>query len=81
MPNKTLTFKTDILPYSSEGYNIGDSTNKWKVNGYVVSAAAEKNVTDNTTPTAPNSSDQNLITGRTLYNAIASESEIDALFN
>lgn len=44
MPNKTITFKTDILPYTSEGYNIGDATHKWKVNGYVVAAAAAKSV-------------------------------------
>ena len=80
MPNKTKTFRTDILPYSSGDFNLGDSTHQWKVNGLTIADAAEKSVTDNTTSTAPSSTDVNLITGRTLYNAIASAAEIDALF-
>ena len=43
-------------------------------------AAATKGVTDNTTAKAPSSSDTNLITGRTLYYAIASTADINALF-
>ena len=43
-------------------------------------AAAAKGVTDKTSAAAPSSTDTNLITGRTLYYAIASTSEIDALF-
>ena len=44
MPNKALTFKTDILPYSDRNFNLGNLSVKWKVNGYVVSSASEKNV-------------------------------------
>ena len=38
-------------------------------NGYTLGAACAKGVTDNTSATAVTSSDTNLITGRTLYNA------------
>lgn len=48
--------------------------------GHIGSAVAV-GITDNTTSSAPSSTDSNVITGRTLYNAIASTSEIDALFN
>ena len=80
MPNKTLTFKMDILPDSDGDFNLGSIAKKWIINGYTLTEACAKNITDNTTSTAPSSSDTNLITGRTLYNAIASTSEINALF-
>ena len=44
MMNKTITFKTDILPYSDEDYSIGNESLRWKVNGYVISEAAKKQV-------------------------------------
>lgn len=47
--------------------------------GHIASAEAV-GITDVTTATAPSSSDTNLITGRTLYNAIASTAEIEAMF-
>lgn len=44
--NKTITLKTDVLPYSDQDYSLGNQSLKWKVNDYVVSAAAEKEVDD-----------------------------------
>lgn len=44
--NKTVTLKTDVLPYSDKDYSLGNQSLKWKVNDYVVSAAAEKEVDD-----------------------------------
>ena len=72
--------------YTFDGtYNA--STNKAATVSTITTAigalgsAASKDVTDNTSAAAPSSTDTNLITGRTLYNAIASNAEIDALFS
>lgn len=72
------TYKTTDFTYnpSTKALNTGGT-----VNGYSLNAASEKSVTDNTSSVAPSSTDTNLITGRTLYNAIASTSEVDALFD
>jgi hypothetical protein len=71
------TKKSSSLTYnpSTKALSTGGT-----VDGYTLAAASAKSVTDNTTSTAPSSSDQNLITGRTLYNAIASDVEVDNLF-
>ena len=45
-----------------------------------IASAESVGITDHTTATAPDSTDTNLITGRTLYNAIASTAEIEAMF-
>lgn len=51
-------------------------------NGYTLAAACAKGVTDNTTETAISSSDTNLITGRTLYNAgYSKEYEIELFYD
>lgn len=72
------TYKTTNFTYnpSTKALNTGGT-----VNGYTLNAASAKGVTDNTSSVAPSSTDTNLITGRTLYNAIASTSEVDALFD
>jgi len=44
MPNKAITFKMDVLPNTGSTYNLGDSTKKWLVNGYVVNEASAKEV-------------------------------------
>ena len=90
----TAVTKADItalgIPASNTTYTFDGtynaSTNKAATVNTVTTAinalgaAAMKGVTDNTTATAPSSSDTNLITGRTLYYAIASDADIDALF-
>ena len=36
MANKTITFGADLLPNSTAGsYNLGNSTQKWQINGVV----------------------------------------------
>ena len=72
------TYKTTDFTYNP---NTKALVTGGTVNGYTLNSASEKSVTDNTSSVAPSSTDTNLITGRTLYNAIASTSEIDALFN
>ena len=69
MPNKFWNMETDMIPDTTNAYNLGNASKKWVVNGYNLKDACAKDVTDNTTPTAVTSSDANLITGRTLYNA------------
>jgi hypothetical protein len=71
-----------VYSNSKQVVNLSDTqalTNK-TYNGYTLAAACAKGVTDNSSATAPSSTDTNLITGRTLYNAIASTTEIDGLF-
>jgi hypothetical protein len=33
MANKTMNFGVDLLPTSTDKYNLGDATHKWKING------------------------------------------------
>ena len=88
MANKTWDLGVDLLPKSGATQKLGSSSRKWVVNGYTLGDACAKGVTDNTTSTAANSSDQNLITGRTLYHALEhagisaiTNAQIDALFS
>ena len=69
MSNKTWTMSVDLLPSTTNAYNIGSAEKKWTVNGYTLGAACAKGVTDNSSSTDVTSTDTNLITGRTLYNA------------
>lgn len=72
-------------------YWIAMNVGSFKVSEIVdfptLGAAAAKGVTDNTTTTAASSTDENLVTGRTLYYALqalgmeeATDADIDALF-
>lgn len=88
MPNKTWNMNTDLLPGTTNSFNLGNLTKKWVVNGYALGDACAKGVTDNTASVPISSTDTNLVTGRTVYYAIQdaqvkliTNSQIDALFN
>lgn len=88
MSNKVWNMNTDLLPGTNGGFNLGNSSKKWVVNGYQLGDACAKGVTDNTSSTPISSTDTNLVTGRTVYYAIQeaevpaiTNSQIDALFN
>ena len=87
MANKEWNMGVDLLPKTSNSFNIGSSSKKWVFNGYTLADACAKGVTDNTSSTAPSSSDTNLVTGRTLYYALdnagvtaITDTQIDNLF-
>ncbi len=88
MPNKVWNMNTDLLPGTNNGFNLGNASKKWVVNGYSLGDACAHGVTDNTSSTAASSSDENLITGRSLYYALENagvaaitNAQIDALFS
>ena len=55
MSNKTWDMGVDIIPSTTESYNLGSSQKKWVVNGYSLKDACGKGVdsslTDSTTST------------------------------
>ena len=88
MANKPWNMSVDLLPSTTATFNIGNSSKKWIVNGYTLGDACTKGVTDNSSSTAPSSSDTNVITGRTLYYAFENAgvsaittAQIDSLFS
>lgn len=44
MPNKHWEMEVDVLPKTTNTYNLGDATKKWVVNGYTLNEACSKNV-------------------------------------
>lgn len=41
MPNKTITFGADLLPVTSNSYNLGDSTHIWNIYGDLTGSASQ----------------------------------------
>ena len=54
-PNNHWDMEVDVLPKTSETYNLGSSTKQWVVNGYTLNSACAKGVdteiTDESTST------------------------------
>ena len=55
MPNKTWDMEVDMLPSTTDIYNLGTASKKWLVNGYTLNDACAKavdtSITDGTTST------------------------------
>lgn len=56
MPNKTWDMGVDVIPSTTDTYNLGTAQKKWVVNGYTLGDACGKGVdsslSDSTTSTA-----------------------------
>ena len=87
MSNNVWNMGVDLIPRGNNQHLGSKTGNKWTVNGYVLAEACEKSITDNAVSTAADSTDTNLITGRTLYYALQNagvnaitDTQIDNLF-
>ena len=82
MSNKTWNMSVDMLPSTTDTYNIGNASKKWVVNGYSLGDACEKSVdsslTDETTSTdVPTSSAVvSYVKGKEVSVSVSSESLI-----